>query len=292
MYQSLLSVLLMGMVPTLFSPLSIQEQTPISLISISEPSMEKIIIEDRLSASGVIIMDLNSGQNLYEKQAVVRRPMASLTKLMTALLIVENHDMDEIVTIPDWATEIDGNVASLKPGNKFRVGDLLSALLISSANDAAQVLAAFHAGSVSDFVDQMNERAIQLGLKETSFANPSGLDHPRQWSTPRDIAWLSGFAIQKEPISDLMHIKWKRIKSQEGTVIPLSHTHAMLHTTSPVVAGKTGTTNAAGQCLVSVVENEGHSYIVVILNSRNRYADMKTILKLLVPEEEVIAGVS
>jgi len=255
------------------------------------PSSEAIELVDRLSASGVVIFDAASGQRLYAKQARVQRPMASLTKLMTALIIVENHDLNEIVTVPKSVLDVTGNKAYLPPGKHFDVGDLLSALLINSANDAAVTLAQFHSGSVSAFVGEMNTRALQLGMTGTSFRNPAGLDHPAHWSTPQDIAWLTMFSLRYEEIASRMSSAGQRIASNEGDSIQLYHTHALLHEVGPVMAGKTGTTSDAGQCLVSVVEGVDQSYIVVIFNSNQRYEDMRTILSALETDPEPVARI-
>ncbi|MDA1209373.1 MAG: serine hydrolase [bacterium] len=263
-----------------------QVTLPAFSISIAPPAVN-ISIEDHMSASGVIILDAQSGQQVYARQATVRRPMASLTKLMTALLIVENHDLDELVVITKEAESVEGNKAYLKPGESFTVGDLLSALLIASANDAAEALAVYHSGSVPEFVAEMNTRAKTLGLPATSFMNPAGLDHPRQWSTPQDIAWLTTFAMRYDEISKRMSKRGAYILSKEGTRVDLAHTHWLMHQNTSVTAGKTGTTDAAGQCLVSFVEEEGHSYIVVLMNSQQRYKDMNAILDVLDPGVEV-----
>jgi serine-type D-Ala-D-Ala carboxypeptidase (penicillin-binding protein 5/6) len=289
MFQSLLAVLFIGMVPAQ-SALT----QPVDFLNITiVPPLQKIVqIHERLSASGVIVMDPASGQILYAKQSEVRRPMASLTKLMTALVIAENHEMDEVVKIPLWADNVEGNVAYLPPGEHFTIRDLLSALLIASANDAARVLAIFHAGSSENFAGEMNERAQSLGLTSTSFANPSGLDHPNQYSTPRDIAWLATFALRNPEVAQRIRSRGQRIWSVEGTPIYLSHTHALLHSDTLVTAGKTGTTTAAGQCLFSLVEQNNQAYIVVLLQSLQRYTDMQTILHTIAPSSSVVADVS
>jgi len=241
-----------------------------------------------MSASGILIVDLATGQTIFSSQADIERPMASLTKLMTALVIVEHHRLDEIVTVPKKIVDTQGNVAYLPPGERFTVGDLLSALLIASANDAAVTLAQYHSGSQEAFVKEMNERAQALGLTGTQYANASGLDNPRQWSTPRDIAHLTMF-IQKYPaIRERMGMRAAKIVSQEGHALALAHTHALLRAQPDLVLeGKTGTTGAAGQCLVSLVEKSNRSYVVVLFHSLQRYQDMKIILASLYGEEEV-----
>lgn len=279
MYHSILSVLFLGMIPGAAYPV-LPAQT--LNISIAAPA-QVVAIPERISASGVVILDAESGQRLYARQETVRRPMASITKLMTALIIAENHAMDEVVTIPSGIQQVEGNTVYLPPGEQFTVGDLLSALLIASANDAAYALATYHSATEASFVFDMNIRAEALGLKGTSFANPSGLDHPRQWSTPLDIAWLTLSAIKHPEIAERMGRSSMQIVSKRGTPISLAHTHAMVRSEEAVVGGKTGTTDAAGQCLVSVVEKDNHTYLVVLLNSLQRYKDMSSILEVLVP---------
>jgi len=137
----------------------------------------------------------------------------------------------------------------------------------------------------------MNLRAKALGLNATSFANPAGLDHPRQWSTPKDIAWLTVYALQHPAIRERMGTSSKMIYSKEGTSISLSHTHALVHEHGEVVGGKTGTTDAAGQCLVSVVDHGGREYIVVLLNSLHRYTDLKSILATIAPSSSLVSAV-
>jgi len=268
------------MLPASTVPLDSDSLAGFLQVSISPPS-EAIDVEERLSASGVIIADVAGGQSLYRKQADVRRPMASLTKLMTALLIVEHHTMDEWVTVPVATGRVEGNKIYLPPGEQFTVGNLLSALLIASANDAAEVLAIYHSGSVSAFVEEMNARAGALGLKDTQYANPSGLDSSLQWSTPQDLTWLASFVLRKPEIRERMGKRGTRIISRQGSTIPLTHTHALLGTESEVVAGKTGTTMGAKECLLSVVDAGGHEYVVVLLHSLERYKDMLKILSAI-----------
>lgn len=240
-------------------------------------------LDDRLTASGVIIVDLDSGQTVYERNIAVPRPMASLTKLMTALLIVENHNLNEVVTVPRNVQEVIGTKAWLPPGEQFTVADLLSALLIMSANDAAITLAQFHSGSTEEFVAAMNERAAELGLKDTNYQNPSGLDATVQHSSPRDLAWLAMFVMKVDAISQRLSTPFGQISSLSGKTIMLAHTHQLVRDAEPsgVLAGKTGTTDAAGQCLLSIVEAGGRRYITVLLHSKDRYADMRAVLSIL-----------
>ncbi len=282
MVKPLIASLLLGLFPA-------TEDVSTDAVTLREmviaPPSETLQLDEHLSASGVVIFNRHNGQLLYTREHKIQRPMASLTKLMTALVIVENHDLDEMVRVPQSVVDVVGNKAYLPPGDVFSVGDLLSALLVNSANDAALTLAQYHSGSVPAFVAEMNERALELGLRSTSFRNPSGLDHPAHWSTPQDIAWLSMFVLRYPEIADRLSKSGQRITSREGDTIQLYHTHALLHkpteNSAEVLAGKTGTTNDAGQCLMSIIEAQDTQYVVVLLHSSQRYADMEKILDVL-----------
>jgi len=239
-------------------------------------------LDSSLTASGAIIVDFESGQTIYSRTPGTARPMASLTKLMTALIIVENHDLDEVVTVPADIDNVDGTVAHLPAGEKFTVADLLSALLIMSANDAAVTFSLHHSGTMEEFAEEMNERAAELGLKDTIYQNSTGLDEPTQQSSPQDLAWLAMFVMRNPVIAERMGTPTMQIRSLSGKSLTLVHTHQLLRSPdSSIFAGKTGTTDAAGQCLLSIIESDGRRYIAVLLHSRDRYADMRMILNTL-----------
>lgn len=275
----------MGLLP-LATPPAAQPTTLAALSLGSPPLMQSqnfpgTALARNISASGVVIMDVQSGQELFARHADRRRPVGSLTKMMTAVIIAESHTMDEVVTIPKDGGMVEGEKLPLPPNAHFTVGDLLSAMLISSANDAAEVLARFHSGSRGDFVAVMNDRARQLGLRDTAFANPSGLDEAGQWSTARDMARLAKYAVRNADIRKRMSTSQASIYSKEGQKFVLIHTHSLLKKGSAVIAGKTGTTAAARQCLFSLVKEKDREYIVVILGSRERYIDMRFVLRVL-----------
>ncbi|MSR86597.1 D-alanyl-D-alanine carboxypeptidase [Candidatus Peribacteria bacterium] len=281
-----LSVFLMGLLPLSVvptpSPSAVASLSVVAPAIIGTQEFPGQRLARSLSASGVVIVDLQSGQELFARYADTRRSVGSLTKLMTAVIIAESHEMDEVVTVPKGIEKTDGSTMRLPPGSHFTVGDLLSALLIPSANDAAETLARYHSGSREAFVKEMNERAAMLGLRNSSFANPSGLDDTVQWSTPRDIAWLASYALRNPELRSRMSTAHATIKSAEGDIFTLEHTHALLGKDSMVIAGKTGTTIAAKQCLFSLVTEHGREYVVVLLGSRERYADMRAVLRILV----------
>lgn len=286
MVNTLVSVLLMGLFPLREGGLPVASLTPMHIAVASPRAYEEKKMFDQparghLSASGVAVVDLNSGQRLYEYASAIPRPMASLTKLMTGLIIAEEHALDEWVTVPEHIGNVVGNTAYLPAGATFTVGDLLSALLIQSGNDAAYALALFHSGSEAKFVEEMNVRAKELGLRNTSYANATGLDASNHWSTPEDLTWLSMHVLSKPILRERMSMRGARIVSRSGNVIYLTHTHAFMHADTGVVAGKTGTTGAARECLFSVVQKNGREYGIVLLYSLDRYADLRKILAVL-----------
>lgn len=281
MYGPILSVLLFGVVPIWGLPPTqgFLPQLSVARPALAEPALATI--DKRVSASGAMIVDLDSGQTLYARSAKVTRPMASLTKLMTALVIAENHALEEKVVIPPEAPKAGGSLAYLPVGETFTIGDLLSALLVGSANDAAVTLALHHSGSIKDFVAAMNARAKELGLQQTTYANPTGFDAPGQQTSPQDIVWLSMFVLRNPAIAERMGTRGGQISSLEGTDLYLTHTHALLHADAGVVAGKTGTTDGAGQCLLSVVNARDRRYLILLLHSVDRYGDMRSVLDAL-----------
>lgn len=284
MYSAVLSVLLMGVFPLLQD--ARPGALPLASLPIAPPSpiVEHIAsspVFQSVSASGIVVLDIRSGQQLYARNPQMRRPMGSLTKLMTALLIVENHALDEKVTVPSDLAKVPGSKSYLRAGQEFTVGDLLSALLIVSSNEAAETLARFHSGTESAFVRAMNARAAALGLKNTAFANASGFDDTQQWSTSRDIALLALYVLRRDSIRSRMSTKEATVIDSRGRELALIHTHELMHESSAVIAGKTGTTAAAKQCLLSIVREGDDEYAVVLLGSRDRYDDMRAILQTL-----------
>lgn len=283
-FRTILAALLLGVIPP--PPLPVRDLPPALQLPIASPSPRVLLLGDHaprlrsgLSASGSLIMDLESGESLYSYGALVRRPIASLTKLMTALLIVEGHDLSEWVKIPAEVRDVQGNSTHLEPGDYYTVGDLLSALLIGSGNDAAFVLALYHSGSLDAFVWEMNRRAQELGLRDTSYTNTMGLDAANQWSTPRDLAWLTMYLTRFPEILHRLGERGAQIVSRSGKVHRLAHTHALLHADTPIIAGKTGTTAGAKECLLSIVSWGGRRYVVILLHSEDRYGDMRLILR-------------
>jgi D-alanyl-D-alanine carboxypeptidase (penicillin-binding protein 5/6) len=207
--------------------------------------------------------------------------MASLTKIMTALLILEHHDLSQPVTVPPIAEDIGGSGIGLVVGQRFTVGALLKALLLPSANDAAYALAVFDGRGLAPFVRSMNQRATELGLRNTRFANPAGLDNDQQYSTPRDLAWLTMAALRNPAFREIVGSRTARISAFDGRTFDLKNTNELLDYNEDVFGVKTGTTDRAGECLIVLFRKQGRSYLLVLLGSRERYTDSLHVLQAL-----------
>ena len=280
MLSALTSILLLGIIPSQGPKSPAQSLPGVELVSIAPPTMLGArLAVPALSASGVMLIDLESGEELYSKNPDERRPMASLTKIMTALLVLEHHRLSETVTIPPIAETIRGSTVGLIPGDHFTVGALLRALLLPSANDAAYALATFHGRSVGAFVREMNDRAQSLGLKNTHFANPAGLDNEQQYSSARDLAWLAVAALKYQEFRTIVSTRGARISNGGGKEYDLRNTNELLHYNQDVYGVKTGTTDAAKECLVVLFKDHGHPYLLVLLQSHDRYTDSLYVLQ-------------
>lgn len=280
MLLSLTSLLLLGVVPPQSTVPPVRPLPGIETVSVSAPSPVKDhFLCPALSASGALLLDMESGEELMSIDADTRRPTASLAKIMTALLLIQGHEPSETVTIAPIAENIRGSTMNVKTGEHLSLKNMLFGLLLPSANDAAYALAIHDSRSTAAFVAKMNTRARALGLKNTHFANPAGLDSAEQYSTARDLAALARAALREPLFQTIVATRTAVVKSVEGSEFRLRNTNEMLHYNDHVLGVKTGTTDLAGECLI-VLFNEGkRQYLLVLLGSRDRYADALSILR-------------
>lgn len=218
---------------------------------------------------------------IFEKNADRRHPMASTTKIMTALVVLENADLQEAVIVSEKAVGVEGSSAYLRAGDRFTVEDLLYALMLASANDAATALAIHVAGSEEAFADLMNETATALSLTDTHFTNPHGLYHKEHYTTAADLAKISAAAMENEVFSRIVSTKSKVITSADGeTVRTLQNHNKLLRAYEDCVGIKTGFTKDSGRCLVSAAERDGLLLIAVTLDAPNDWQDHTSLLDL------------
>ena len=225
-------------------------------------------------AAGAVLMDAESGRVLYGHDAHKPRLIASTTKLMTALVAVERAgDLDETVTVKGEWLGSEGSSIYLKAGEEITLRGLLYGLLLQSGNDAAMVIACHTAGSVEEFVELMNRRAAELGMKDSSFANPSGLDHENHYSTPYDMALLARACLDNSTVAELCATKSITV----GTRTFVNH-NKLLWRCEGCVGMKTGFTEKAGRTLVSAAVRDGQTLICVTLNDGDDWNDHRKLL--------------
>ncbi len=232
-----------------------------------------------ITARSAILMDQRTGAILYEKDAFRQLDPASVTKMMTALLVIEHGYLSQMVTVSRTAAAVPGSSLHIVSGQKYTVRDLLYGLLMRSGNDASVALAQAEAGSVHKFVAQMNMKAQELGAFNTQFENPNGLTKPGHFSTAYDLALIARKAMSL-PL-------FRQIVGTHHYVIveDRHHHHRTLHNTNQLLESfpnatgiKTGTTDAAGKCLAASANRNGQELIAVVLNSQDRYGDAKNLL--------------
>jgi D-alanyl-D-alanine carboxypeptidase (penicillin-binding protein 5/6) len=233
----------------------------------------------KVPAHSILLKELNSGRVLYEHDSGKRLSPASLTKIMSALVILEQGRLDDQVTVSKNAARAHKTHLRLKPGQVFRLEDLLKAMLIMSANDACLAAVEHVGGDEDQFVTLMNAKAAVLGLVDTHFSNACGFDGPDHYSTAEDLAQLSLIALQQPIFRQL-------VREEHAIIVPVNgYRSYVLHNTNrllgriPGVEGvKTGFTSKAGRCLIAKVSQNGSDLLLVILNSKRRWDTAKNLI--------------
>jgi D-alanyl-D-alanine carboxypeptidase (penicillin-binding protein 5/6) len=262
-----------------------------------ETGADKYAKPPKVTAKSAILIDAKTGNVLFEKKADAKHSPASCTKIMTALLAIENLGPDDIVTVAPEASGVEGSSVGLVPDEEIRAEDLFYAALLESGNDAAAALAIGVDGSIEKFADHMNERVEQLGLTHSHFANPHGLDDPEHYTTARDLAFIAQDAMKNENFRKyvgtyeytmektnlqperILHNS-NRLLYEEGRVVTVYGEEVKVK--YPDTTGiKTGYTSKSGNCLVSGVNRDGLELISVILKSQgmDQYSDTMSLLE-------------
>lgn len=218
-------------------------------------------------ARSMILIEMETGRVLYEKQAHAKVPMASTTKIMTALVVLERANLDDIATVSKRAAQIGGSTMNLELGEQISVLGLMYGLLLRSGNDAAIALAEHVAGSVEDFCELMNQKAKEIGAYNTNFVSPHGLDHYNHYTTAADLALITKEAMKNELFRQIIATKTITIDGHT-----MSNTNNLLYANNGIDGVKTGYTSKAGRCIVISAERNSMRIIGVILgcNSSNQ----------------------
>ena len=237
-----------------------------------------------------LIYDRASGKILYEKNGNKQTPMASTTKIMTAIVVLENANLKDVVTIDSKAAGIGGSRLGLKKNDKITVNDLLYGLMLRSGNDAAVALANYVGGSVEGFAQMMNEKAKEMGLTNSHFIVPHGLDNDGHYTTAYELAKMADYALKID--------KFKQIVGTQNTTIyingyakAINNTNKLLGSVSGVYGVKTGFTNGAGRCLVTACKRDDLDIVTVIIGAdttKQRTADTIKLINYAYNNFEVI----
>lgn len=248
------------------------------------------ISANAVSAKSAILISGDTLEVIYEKNAYTRLSMASTTKIMTGLLICENKNLDETVVVTADMLRVEGSSMGLKAGDVLTYYDLLYGLMLLSGNDAANVAAISIGKSLENFARLMNEKAQKLGLKNTNFVTPSGLDSEGHYTTAYDLACLTRYALLNEDFARAVSTYSTEICYGNPPIKRRVTNHnRLLKSVDGVIGVKTGFTKKSGRCLVSAYKKDGKFFIAVTLNAPNDWQDHKYLIDYGINNTQVVA---
>lgn len=239
-------------------------------------TLQTTISPPRLNSIAAIVIDMESGRVLYEKNARRSMPMASTTKIMTAIVAIEKGNLEDEVTISKRAATVWGSEIHLQVGEKLKLRDLLYGLMLRSGNDAAIAIAEHIGGSVEEFCQIMNDKAKELGLPNSHFTSPHGLDMPGHYTTAYELACLTSYALKNPIFNEIVGTKQTSIGNRQ-----LYNTNELLGAYPGVDGVKTGYTGQAGRCLVTSATKNDMRIITVVLGCPTRTARAQSSTNLL-----------
>ena len=251
-----------------------------SVDEVIETFVEIDDIEPKLNSREAIVMDRKTKRIIYGKNENKRVAMASTTKIMTAIIVLENAKLDDEVVVSAKAGGIGGSRLGLKKNDKISVENLLYGLMLCSGNDAAIALAEYVGGSVEGFAEKMNQKAKDLKLKSTHFISPHGLDNPDHYTTAYELAIITNYAMENEIFSKIVATKSITILIN-GNSKKINNTNELLGVLNGVKGVKTGFTNNAGRCLVTCTNRDGFEIITVVLGADTKKFRTQDSTKLI-----------
>lgn len=281
-----LYLLMLSFVLIATSVISLSQPEPSIFSFASSKSLRKFaplpIISDSstfpvLSAQGALVVDLESGISLYEKNPDKALLPASTTKIVTALVAMDYYKMDTVLKV--GKIKVEGQKMGLRMEEEMAVRDLLYGLLVYSANDAAEVLAENYPGGREGFIFSMNAKAKGLSLSNTLFRNPTGLDGNDQVTTARDLIRVSSVAMRNADFAEIVGTKEKTVTSVEGISHKLTNINELLGVVPGVMGVKTGWTENARENLVTYIERDGHKVMIALLGSQDRFGETKELIE-------------
>ena len=240
-------------------------------------------------ASAVVLIDAKSGEILYNENGEIPMEIASTTKILTAITVIENADIFLTTSIPGEAVGVEGSSIYLRTGERWRVLDLLYGLMLRSGNDSAVALALITSGSLEEFAYLMNQTAVKAGAMHSNFTNPHGLHDEEHLCTASDLAKITVYAMKNPIFSDIVKTKTHRAlkeASGEKQEVIFYNKNKLLYSYPYAIGVKTGYTKHSGRCLVSAVEKEGVQLICVTLNVYDTYGVSKRLFDRYFAEGE------
>lgn len=234
-----------------------------------------------IKSRAALTVDASTGQILFSKNSNWRLPPASTTKLMTAIVAIENESLAKVVTISKKASHASPSKAGFKEGDQVTIEGLLYAALLESANDAAVAIAEAIAGSEPRFVPLMNEKALSIGARDTKFINATGLPGSGQYTTALDLSKILSYALRFPKLREIMGAPVAIITTEAGRVFYFRSTDRLLWSNEKIIGGKTGYTLNAGHCFVCAAQGETRTILVAVLGSPSRKSLWKDTEKLI-----------
>ena len=244
-------------------------------------SASSSVEEPKINARAAIIYDRTTKQIIWGKNENEKRAMASTTKIMTALVVLENSNLSDVVTISKKAAGTGGSRLKISAGDKITITDLLYGLMLRSGNDAAVALAEHVGGSIEGFADLMNKKSKELGLSNTNFVTPHGLDNENHYTTAYELAVLTDYALNNETFAKIVNTKSTSININ-GNTRNIYNTNELLSYMQGVNGVKTGFTNGAGRCLVTSCTRDNNQIITIVLGcdtKKQRTSDSSKLIE-------------
>ncbi len=246
--------------------------SPIDAFAVSPGDIE-------LSAKSAVSYSPLTHEIVYEKNCHEHLPMASTTKIMTALIVYEKLNLNDEITVTEQDSQTEGSSSGLKTGDTVSIRDLIYCMLLPSGNDAANAGARAVSGNLEDFALLMNEKAREIGMNDTHFATPSGLDAPEHYSSAYDLALLASRAIDIDFLREVFSSVTHTVETKQGIKYYLTNHNRLLKSIEGCCGVKTGFTKKSGRCLVSAAERDSLTLITVTLNAPDDWNDHKTLIE-------------
>lgn len=247
----------------------------VATLSLTKPNKNINISESAVSTqkSSSITLDRDTGEVLNGENIHTRLPMASTTKIMTALLAVQSGKLEDIVTISPESSGVEGSSIYLKAGEKYKLIDLVYGLMLRSGNDAADAIARFLGGNIANFAKMMNDKANKLSLLDTHFVNPHGLHDDNHYTSAYDLAMITREAMSNPTFRQVVASRFHKFTTEDGEIKVFVNKNKLLKLSPDCVGVKTGYTKKAGRCYVSAFSRDGLNVITVVLNHPDMWQD-------------------